>query len=85
LLRLDYARQAERFLDACQQALRRRLLNRTELLPTDPVPHDATRVQSEPGLTFRLRVGDYRVLYRLEYEHQRILIVTIDKRSRAYE
>jgi len=84
VLRLDYARQAERFLDESQQVLRRRLLARTEALPDDPVPHDAVRVRGELGLTYRIRVGDYRVLYRIEPEHQRILVIKIDKRGRVY-
>lgn len=85
VLRLEYARAAERFLDDSQQTAQRRILAKTELLPENPVPHDAVRVQGDPGLTYRIRVGDYRVLYRIEYEQQRILVTKIDKRSHAYD
>lgn len=39
----------------------------------------------QPALTFRIRVGDHRILYRIEHDHARILVITIDKRSRAYD
>lgn len=34
---------------------------------------------------FRVRVGDYRILYTVNYEKKRVLIVNLDKRSRAYD
>lgn len=33
---------------------------------------------------FRIRIGDFRVLYRIEYEEIIIIIVNIDSRKRVY-
>lgn len=54
-------------------------------LPADPVPHNAVRVVGAPGLVFRARVGDYRILYRIEYALHEVTITTIDKRPRSYQ
>lgn len=85
MLVVELSRAARKHLDSLTPAVANRCRDRLRLLPSDPVPHDAVRVQGEPGLTFRIRVGDYRVLYRIEYEHQRILIIKIDKRARVYD
>ena len=85
MLRINYVRQPEKFLDNAPQVLRRRILDKIELLRADPVPHDAVRVQGDAGPTFRIRVGDYRVLYQIITAEQRIKIVKIDKRAHAYD
>lgn len=84
MLVVELSRPARKFLDSVTPALADRLRDRIRPLATEPVPHDAVRVQGEPGLTYRIRIGDYRVLYRIEYEQQRILIIKIDKRGRVY-
>ena len=33
---------------------------------------------------FRVRVGDYRILYSVSYEENLILIIKVDKRGRVY-
>ncbi len=53
----------------------------------DPFPRDVKRVENqwfENEKVFRIRVGDYRVLYTVNYTKNRILIFSIDKRSRVY-
>ncbi|MBI2043808.1 hypothetical protein HYT24_00390 [Candidatus Pacearchaeota archaeon] len=32
-----------------------------------------------------MRIGDYRVLYRVDYKSNKIVIFKIDKRPRAYD
>ena len=49
-----------------------------------PVPRNAIALEGSQG-TFRIRVGDYRVLYVVRRETKRILVFRIDKRSRVYD
>lgn len=84
MLVVELSRAARKFLDRVTPRLADRLRDRLRLLATEPVPHDAVRVQGEPGLTFRIRVGDYRILYRIDYDEQRVLVTKIDKRGRVY-
>jgi mRNA interferase RelE/StbE len=82
-IRLDA--QPTRFLRDANPVLRHRLLAKIEHLTDDPVPHDAKRVQGFSEKVFRIRVGDYRMLYEVRFTTQEILIAMIEKRSRAYE
>ena len=50
----------------------------------NPVPHDSKRIQGYNDPTFRIRIGDYRALYRVNHEEKRIVVVKIDKRERVY-
>ncbi|MBU4501221.1 MAG: type II toxin-antitoxin system RelE/ParE family toxin [Nanoarchaeota archaeon] len=63
--------------------LKERVLSKIKILIFDPVPHNAVRVIGEER-TFRIRIGDYRVLYEILWKKNEILIAVIDKRPRAY-
>jgi mRNA interferase RelE/StbE len=82
-IRLDA--QPARFLRAADPVLQRRVRTKIEQLQDDPVPHDAKRVQGFTEKVFRVRIGDYRMLYEVRFATQELLIATIEKRSRAYE
>jgi len=82
-IRLDA--QPTRFLRDADLALQRRVRAKIEQLKDDPVPHHARRVQGFTEKVFRVRVGDYRMLYEVRFAAQEILIAAIEKRSRAYD
>lgn len=75
---------AKRFLKNCEISLYERLMNRIRSLASDPFPSDAKRVVGRKEKIFRVRAGEYRVLYAVFYEQNLILITDVDKRSRAY-
>ncbi len=81
---LDFSSQAQKFIKKCDLALSRRIIDKIKKLEMDPVPHDAKRIVGGER-TFRIRIGDYRVLYEISWESNNILIVVIDKRSKAYD
>jgi mRNA interferase RelE/StbE len=53
------------------------------VLNENPVPHDAKAVVGEHGV-FRIRIGDYRALYRINYKEQKIIVFKIEIRPHAY-
>ena len=59
-------------------------MDKIRLLSSEPVPHKAVRIVGEER-TFRIRVGDYRVLYEISWRDGEILIAVVDKRPRAYD
>ena len=81
---LLFSNQAEKFLDKCDKSLRNRILEKIKLLTTEPVPHNSVRVQGEDN-SFRIRIGDYRVLYDVYWTDGKIFIAKVDKRSRVYD
>jgi len=80
---LEFSNQSQKFLKKCGAELRDRILEKIKNLKTEPVPHKAVRIVGEER-TFRIRVGDYRVLYEVLWDKNEILIAVIDKRPRAY-
>jgi mRNA interferase RelE/StbE len=75
--------KADRFLQDADQRTFDRVAKKIKALAENPHPRNAKKVLGEEGV-FRIRVGDYRILYSVECEGKVLLIVNIDKRSRAY-
>jgi len=79
-----YDKQPRNFLKKAEKHISKRIMDKIdEVLPNNPVPHDAKPIVSQHGV-FRIRVGDYRILYRIDYQEKKIIIFKIDKRSRVY-
>lgn len=83
-LQIEFDKQPEKFLKNSDKALRERLWKKIERLGIDPIPNDSKRVVSRKEKTFRVRVGDYRILYVVFFEVNTILISKIDRRDRVY-
>lgn len=76
--------KADRFLLGVDQQSYNRLTRKIGELAHKPHPRNVKKIVGEEGV-FRIRVGEFRILYSLENNNQTILIVTIDKRSRVYK
>lgn len=72
------------FLKKCEKYLFDRITEKLIELQQNPVPHSAKRVVGYEAPTFRVRVGKYRVLYRINYESNLVVVVKIDHRETAY-
>ena len=84
MLNIEFSNQSKKFLKKSDRQLAIRIIEKIEVLKNYPVPHDSKRVVGEAS-TFRIRIGDYRVLYEVDWNKQLILIDKIDKRSKAYD
>ena len=81
---IEYDNQPLKFLKGLDKHILKRLIDKTELtLSIIPVPHNAVSIVGEHG-AFRIRIGDFRVLYRINYTESKIIIFKIDKRERVY-
>ncbi len=81
---VEFSNQSEKFLKNCERKLSFRILENVKQLLIEPVPHKSVRVQGKEH-TFRIRIGDYRVLYEMYWKEKVILIAKIDKRARVYD
>ena len=61
-------KQPENFLTKCENEIFERISKKFETLKQNPVPPDAKRVIGYDLPTFRIRIGKYRALYRINYE-----------------
>ena len=78
-------KQPQKFLDKCDNELFDRITNKLESLRENPFPQEAKRLQDYNLPTFRIRIGKYRVLYRIDNKENLIVVVYIDKRDRVYD
>ena len=76
---------AKKFLKNAESTVYDRIMKKIDELANDPFPRGVERVVGRPEKTFRIRAGDYRVLYSVFFEKSELLINNIDKRGRAYE
>ena len=80
--RIVFARTAERELAKLSSDIQLRLGRAIRSLEEDPVPASAKRLKGRHE--FRLRVGDYRVLYLLEHEPRIVTISALGHRREVY-
>jgi mRNA interferase RelE/StbE len=81
----SYAKQPIRFLKSIDEKLRERIRIKIIALQPNPLLPDAKRVFGYHNILYRIRVGDYRILYEIDLKEKSIGIVVIDKRSRVYQ
>ncbi|MFH1359374.1 MAG: type II toxin-antitoxin system RelE/ParE family toxin [archaeon] len=85
ILNIDHSNKSKRFLKKCDISLTRRIMERIERLAENPFPSDCKRVIDRKEKTFRIRVGDYRILYSVYKEKNLLFISDIDKRPRVFD
>jgi mRNA interferase RelE/StbE len=81
--KIEYSRASLRALRKIPRNVGETIQRKIVALATDPYApnNNATRLQGRPG--YRLRVGDWRVLYELE--KNRVLVLDIKPRGGAYQ
>jgi len=63
LFEVELGGSAIKFLKQADKILQKRLLNKIDKLKKDPFPSEAVRVIGRIEKVFRVRVGDYRLMY----------------------
>ena len=76
---------AQKFLKKLDPNNSQRIIGVVKRLTDDPIPHDSKRIIGEKEKVFRIRVGKFRVLYRVDYENYRVVVIAIDARERVYK
>ena len=68
MFEIEFSNQSRKFLKKSDKQLNFRIIEKISLLKVDPVPHNSVKVVGEDK-TFRIRVGDYRILYSVFTEN----------------
>lgn len=84
MYRIVFTKQADRALRKMSRNTARLIRERLDQLAEDPYARNPnlTRLQGRPG--YRLRVGDWRVIYELEDDRLVILVLKIAPRREVY-
>ena len=80
--RVELSRRAERALLSLSAEVSRRIESKIDALARDPRPRGAKRLAGEE--LYRLRVGDYRVLYQVRDRVLLVLVVDVGHRREVY-
>jgi len=84
-LSIIYSQQIKKSLRKIPRNDVERILLRVKVLATNPFPSDAVRIVNRKEKLFRVRVGNYRILYYVEFEQNILFIVNVDQRSQVYK
>ncbi len=84
-MEIKYSRQAEKFLESSEKVIVVRIIKKIEELRNDPSPRDSKMVHGYAEKLFRVRVGNYRILYETDYKNKIVGIVKIEDRPRVYD
>ena len=80
---VTFARSARKELQSLPTDIASRILDKIDLLSSDPRP-SSSRKLSGPGSLWRLRVGDYRVIYEIDDKNHFIDVSVVRHRREAY-
>jgi len=81
---ISFTRAARKELEALSAPLVRRIYPRIESLAFNPRPAGCRKLKGSPDL-WRIRVGDYRVIYRILEKIVHVEIITVRSRGDAYQ
>ena len=79
-----FTRSARKELSALSANTVERIFPKLEALAQNPRPDGCTKLVGEANL-WRIRVGDYRIIYSIDDKGRMVDIVAIRHRSKAYE
>ena len=71
--RIEFSHRAAKAYRVLPEDMRRRIEPKIDALAENPRPHGARKIEGQET-AFRLRVGDYRIVYEV---HDRALIVMV--------
>jgi len=85
MFRVLLAEPARRFYEDADATLQRKLDRCFEILKEDPRRHPNIKaLRNRLKGYYRYRIGDYRVIYRIEDDGQLVIVAMIRHRSEAY-
>jgi mRNA interferase RelE/StbE len=83
MYRVELAARAERAFRNLPADVQRRLAPAIETLAQEPHPPHSKKLSGEDSL-WRVRVGDYRIVYQIREKELRILVIKLGHRREIY-
>lgn len=81
-MKILFVKSAEKELLRLNKNLGQRILQKITLLKNDPYGQNSQKLEGGKG--YRIRIGDYRVVYAIDKESKTILIIKIGNRKEIY-
>lgn len=80
---IEFSRQADRQFRYLPSQIQQRLKSKIDLLATTPRPPGSEKLSGADQL-YRIRVGDYRIVYAVEDDRLLVLVVRVGHRREVY-
>jgi len=81
---IEFLRTALKELSKLPLEVQQRIADRIDELKTNPYPPSIKALKNGDG-RLRLRVGDYRVIYRIEADNLVIIVIKVGHRRNIYK
>ncbi len=81
-MKVVYNRSAEKEILSLEKILAQRIARKIVDLQLDPYPHGYEKLSGEGG--YRIRIGDYRVVYLIDKKSKVLTITKIKHRREVY-
>jgi len=81
--RIELARKAQKFFAKLPENIRQQIAVKIDSLETNPRPHGCKQLQGKKDL-YRVRSGDYRIIYTIKDNQLLVLVVQIGHRRDVY-
>jgi mRNA interferase RelE/StbE len=82
---IKFDRQVKKDFKSIQPQDIKRIKSAILKLSNDPRPHGCTKLKGDKRDYYRIRVGNYRVIYSVEDDILLILVVTVGHRKEIYK
>ena len=84
---INVKRKARRKLEKLTPKQKENILQIIELLKDDPIPFRKADVSKLKGCndTYRIRIGEHRIIYQIQWKKRTILIIYAGPREKAYQ
>lgn len=79
-----FTRSASKEIQSLSDSLVNRIFIKIEALATEPRPNGCTKLSGYDNF-WRIRIGDYRVIYSIESKEKLIDIIAVRHRKDAYK
>ena len=84
LYRIEFKRSAEHDIRKISPPIVSNIFRKIEALAGNPFPQQSLKLSGVVEVTYRLRVGDYRVIYEVDSEAKIIIIHHVRHRKGIY-
>ena len=80
--KVELKRSAAKEIEKLPQKVLHRIIEKIQLLSTDPRPHGCKKLSGEEK--YRIRIGEYRVLYEIVDDRLIVYVVKVSHRKDVY-
>ncbi len=81
--KISIVRSALKSLQKIEKRTQKRIEKKIDTLSSNPIPADSKKLKGKRDL-FRIRVGDYRIVYSVQNKELIVLIIKIGHRREVY-